>query len=243
MKMKLATLTALALGTLSFSAQATIVIPTGAFFNLAGTITVTQNTITFSNLSVSDTGQIVASVDGTTFQNSWVGQSVGITALNSTSQPVGNSTFFSDPNFITFQVSDNLPSLTLTNIPAGVDGSSQCNLPAAPGETCTPIIPNPPGGLSPFSFQDTNTGSTAAFSFVGITADGKTAWTATLTSQFNPQSYQTVLANLNSPTFSVSNGFSGTVSFTQLPEPGTFAMMGAGLLFLGIGGKRLRRRS
>ncbi len=249
MKMKLATLIALALGTLSFSAQATIVIPSGAFFNLAGTITVTQNTITFSYLSVSNEGQIQSPVDGTTFLNSWVGQTVTISALNSGPQPVGTAVF-TDPNFITFQASDNLPTLTLKYIPAGVDTATDCNLPAAPGQTCTPIIPNPPGGLSPFSFQNTTNGSTAAFEFEGETADGLTGWDATFTSQFINESYQTVLANLNSPTFSQSNAFSGTVAFGPIPtlfsatpEPGTLAMMGVGLLFLGIGGKRLRRRA
>jgi hypothetical protein len=241
MKMKFATLIALAMGTLPFTAQATTVIPTGAFFTLAGTISVTNSTIQFSYLSVGDTsGQIQAPVDGTTFLNAWVGQVVTVNNLNSAAEPV--ATAFSDPSFMSFQAGDNLPSLTLTYIPAGVDGSSQCNLAPAPGQTCTPIIPNPPGGLSPFSFQNTVTGSTAAFDFEGITSDGKTSWIATFTSQFNVP-FQTVLANLSSPNFSMSNSFSGSVAFTALPEPGTFAMMGAGLLLLGIGRGRLRRRS
>jgi hypothetical protein len=84
------------------------------------------------------------------------------------------------------------------------------------------------GGVGFLSFVDTSTNqSTATWVFDGVeVGQPNTIWTATFTSQFSVP-YQTVLANIASPTFSVTNSYTAAVSAS--PEPSALIMVGIGL--------------
>lgn len=250
MTMKFAALFALA-GSLPVALSAsTIPITTGSFFNLTGTLTVSNAnisnpTITFSNLAVPNQGVIGDPVGGTFLTanagSTVAGQTVGMAQLNALAEPVGSA--FSDPSWLVFAAIDNLPTLTLTYIPVGVDTIAGCAAtPPAASQTCTPPIGNT-SNPGPFSFQNlSSSSSSVSFSFSGVTSDGLDIWSGTFTSQFTTESFQDVLNTLANQG-SVGNTFSGTVTFSQIPEPGTYLMLGVGLLLIGLMGRRNPRRA
>jgi hypothetical protein len=114
--------------------------------------------------------------------------------------------------------------LQLTKFPLGVDGPGQCALPPAAGQICT--VPG-----SPFNLQNlTATSSSITWTMGGVSADGRSTWTGTFSSQFNDIPYQTVLNNSNITGFA-TDGFSGQITLVEIPEPGTVPMLvGAGMI-------------
>lgn len=134
-------------------------------------------------------------------------------------------------------------TLLIDFINAGDFSSVDCTAtPAAPGQSCTPSIT----GGSPFDFTNLGTpggpvtGSSAAFAFGGTTSDGA-VWSANFTSQFDSP-FQTVLAGLGSPGFSVTNSYSGTftVFAAPVPEPSTLFFVFGGVCLI-VGGFRRKR--
>jgi len=200
--------------------------PVGTF-DLAGRITVTNTTITWASPN-GLTPNVFTISNGT-------GSFAGLTGneqinnLNLAAEPVG-STFPQLP-LIVFDALTGLPSLDLNFIFPGHGSSSECGNPTMfTGQTCTPSLP---GGTSPFTFtnQDPNgTQSSADFVFTGRTPDGTSNFRIVFTSQFG-QSFQGVLADLVR-NGSVTNTYSATATVTaapQVPEPGSFALLGLGL--------------
>jgi hypothetical protein len=152
--------------------------------------------------------------------------------LSQASQPVGIPFLLS--NFLTFNPAGTVvpPDIAfdLTFIFTGVSGQTACTLPAASGQTCTPIIPGL--GLSPFNLQNTQTGSTASFSVAGIArriSTGETSpFRGVFTAQFNDP-YQTYLPTIVAGQ-SITNSYSATF---RVPEPSSVTMLLGGLLLIG----------
>lgn len=213
-------------------------------FNIAGTITVTANDITWKSndspfpadiarIGPGSTGSF-AGLDGTT---------VAISDLNRVTEPVGPPGFADQP-FIAFNAAPLLGPLDINFIFTGIYSNAACaTLPATVGQTCTPgppaspfnFVNNPPP--APFGPQ-----ATATFVFTGETADHLSTWSANFTSQFSVP-YQTVLAAFApGGSGSVTNTYSATVTVSPIPEPGPMVLTacGLGLVLFSVA---LRRRS
>jgi hypothetical protein len=134
--------------------------------------------------------------------------------------------------------------LLIDFIPMGNGGAAGCALPPAgtsPPQTCTPPIP----GGSPVTFVNNDvggavTGSSATWTFSGVTSDGQSKWTGIFTSQFVGQSYQQVLADFAS-VGSVTASYSANVTVSAIPEPDTLGLTALGFLFTLLGYRRRRR--
>jgi hypothetical protein len=216
-------------------------------FNIDGTITATLDTITWeSNGAIADE----ATIESAGLSGGFVGLgNTDVTIADLANPPeVVDSTGFTPTSFVTF-LGSGLPSgytLLIDFINAGSFPSAGCTAtPAVPGQTCTPAIT----GGSPFDFTNLGnpggpvTGSAAAFAFGGTTSDGGT-WTANFTSQFNTP-FQTVLAGLGSPGFSVTNSYSGTFTVTAaaVPEPNTLLFVFGGVCLLLASSRRKRSKT
>jgi len=208
-------------------------------FNIAGTITVTPTTITWTlNDPPFTADKATIGPGGTGGFAGLGGTTVTIHDLNNATEPVGVS-FPSQP-FISFDAGPSLPTLNINFIFGGIYNASQCGtLPAAVGQTCTT-----PG--SPFNFVNNppppplGPQATATFVFMGITSDGLENWQGNFTSQFTVP-YQSVLAQLAS-TGSVTNTFSASFTLNPIstvPETGTLGLLGLGLVAVSM---KLRRR-
>lgn len=219
-------------------------------FDLDGSITATLDTITWtSNGNIANEATIENNSD---LSGSFVGlgdTNVTIADLNRATEPVGAA--FSAQDFVNFLAAPTFPMLMINYIDAGADTSTDCGITTPMvGQTCTPAVP----GGSPFGFQNTGpggpgstdvTGSTATFSFSGLTSDGLSTWSGVFTAQFN-EPYQTVLADLSNPNFSVTNSYSDSNLVITLssgvPEPGGLTLMGVGLVLLAAGRVRFHRK-
>jgi hypothetical protein len=164
---------------------------------------------------------------------------------------------FLDANWLTFSggpIATPDFALDLRFIDLGIDSQAACTLPAAVGQTCTPIIPSlvgspgDPTGLSSFNLQNTINGFTASFSVSGtareLATGGTSAFTGTFTAVVDGESYQTALAQIlanTPPTFTYTASF----NLTAIPEPGylpMFAGFGILAIFAGVYRKfRLQR--
>lgn len=133
---------------------------------------------------------------------------------------------FAPTLFLSFNNAGITTQLLANFIALGINGAAGCAAtPAAAGQICSP-----PG--SPINFQNlTATSSSASFRMSGVTNDSSSTWTATLTSQFNTQSYQDVLAAFAANGF-VENTFAGSVTLVA-PEPGTTSFLLLGSIMIG----------
>jgi hypothetical protein len=214
-------------------------------FNFDGSITVTQNTITWqSDSAVPDQ----ATIGATGLTGSFVGlggTTITIHDLNRAIEPV-NSLFAVEPE-ISFNAAPGLGVLDIDFIALGPFPSTDCHNPTpAPGQVCTLSSADVPGG-SPFGFTNTASdgvhvdGSTAQFTFRGVTADGLSTWNGVFTAQFL-ESYQNVLATFFGPAGAVTNSYSAAVQVNvATPEPDTTIMLGMGLLAVSLGVRRFRK--
>jgi len=202
-------------------------------FNIAGTITVTLNSITWqlndspfppneSKIGPGATGSF-AGLDGTT---------VTTNDLTSATEPVGVA-FPSQP-FIAFDAAPTLPTLDINFIFKGIYSAADCfALPATVGQTCTLSTPT-----SPFNFVNNPPAApvgpqaTATFAFSGDTSDHLSFWFGNFTSQFS-KPYQSVLAAFApGGSGSISNTFSATITVVPnpaVPEPGPMSLTACGL--------------
>ena len=169
------------------------------------------------------------------------GQTVGINDLNRTNQPINSS--FTNFDFIDFTSMPTYPSLNANFIPLGAFGSADCTATPAAGQTCTPNVV----GGSPFSFTNTSNGlgginSSATWDISGVTSDGLSTWSAVFTAQFTT-SFQDVLTSFGTTGF-VTNSYSAAadVTLSQVPEPATMALMGAGLVLISTGFRRFGKK-
>ncbi len=159
-----------------------------------------------------------------------------ITNLNDVDEPVGTVLAGTGVKFLTFASSGALitPDINffVTEVFGGVGTLAACASVPAPGELCTP------SGSAVTLVNGAGGDSSATITMEGLAQRISTGELSELkmvfTSQFNTP-FQTVLSTLAS-NGSVTNTFSA--SFTAIPEPVTSALVGSGLLALGI----LRRR-
>ena len=215
--------------------------PITGTFNIAGTITVTPTTFTWTTASAPFTPNKANLAAGTGSFAGLGGTLVTIQSLNSAIEPVGVP--FPAQNFITFDAAPAFPALNINFIFQGIYSNAQCaTLPPAVGQQCTV---NPPA--SPFNFVNNPPGpptgpqATATFVFAGVTSDGLENWQGNFTSSFTVP-YQTVLAQLAS-TGSVTQTFAATFTLTPaaVPETSSLSLLGLGLGLIGLSTK-LRRR-
>ncbi len=206
-------------------------------FNFAASITVVDSTnIDWSLLVQNDQKGVVVPSGSGSFAAVPTGTTIGVMDLTNPPNIVDGGGF-PPQTFITFPAVFGLPNLDIDFIaPGPVSAGNNCGAsPAASGQTCT--LPG-----SPFFFINTSThgvlGSTASFSFSGVTSDGLSNWTGVFTSNFGVP-WQTVLAELAAPPHSVTNSFSATVTVTPVPEPNTVLLvLGAFGVLVGCWRKR-----
>jgi hypothetical protein len=212
-------------------------------FNFNGSVTVTQNTITWkSDGGVTDK----ATMGSTGLSGDFIGlggTDLTILDLDRATAPVGVT--FSALPFISFDAAPSLGTLDVTFIALGAFPSTECHNPTpTPGQVCTLSSADVPGG-SPFMFTNTASngvdvdGSTAQFTMHGTTVDGS-VWNGVWTSQFL-ESYQDVFATFFGPTGEVTNSYSAAARVSIVPEPDTTILLGAGLLAISFGVRRMRR--
>ena len=148
-------------------------------------------------------------------------------------------------NVADFLIFPTLPNVVfdLTELLAGVGGPC----PPSGAAVCTPtnpalINPHNPGGKAPTNFADTQTGSTAYFSIFAnarnVTTGEITKYKGIFSAQFGTNTAG-VLADL-AKFGHVTTSFSATLTPIVVPEPGTWGMIGTGLLL--VAGSVIRRR-
>jgi hypothetical protein len=179
--------------------------------------------------------------------------------ISEAGQPIQNTPFVTLANFITFVNALNAPlsniTLDLTEIPEGTDTpSATCT--GAAASHCTPTSPafvnaNNPGGLSAFNldYNSTVNSTTASFTFLGIVHDnvaGDNPSTASFAGTFSEPISNTTPAQLlatisTGGTVTAAYGQQGSLTITVVPEPVTLSLVGAGLLGLGVWGRKRQR--
>lgn len=223
------------LGLLAFVPQAAVAAPIFGTLNITGSVAVGATTIDWYPLGTGVGTFAVEPTSTGTFAP--LGGTTGTAKdLDVTVQPVGSP--FTLMNFLTFSANPAL-HFDLMFIDPGVYSAVDCGAPAAPGQTCTPLMPPP---KSPFNLANTNAGSTASFVVRGQVSDGTGAasnFVGTYTTQFTGLSYQDLLGTI-SRGGTVNTSYSANFVVTAIPEPATwtFMMIAGGL----IGVSRLRRR-
>jgi hypothetical protein len=253
MKMlKLATLTtsACALALMSTVPSMAAPIINGSTLNISGSGIVSATSLTFQCNQPGDAvcaspppGRGDFAVTNSTGSFAQYNNTFGlITSINNAVQPL-NATF-SLPNFITFQLNNNV-TVELTFIPLG---TNQVSPDCAGLVHCTPqsnllITPYNPGGLSAFNLDATSTGTTATFGIYGIahSNDGFTAnLSGTYTTQFSGLSpAQALAAALSGQALSYSSQM--TLTATTVPEPTSMFLTGVALLGIGFAARKRTR--
>jgi hypothetical protein len=212
-------------------------------FTFDGSVTATLNTITWqSNGGTADKANFGSTALTGDFSG-LAGQILTIDNLDRASgEPVG--TPFAGKQFVLFDTAPSLGILDITFIALGVFPSTDCHNPVRlPGQVCSLSTADVPGG-SPFNFTNTASdgvhvdGSTVSFSFAGVTLDGQSKWSGVWTAQFN-EAYQDIFTMFASGP--ITNSYSASVVVTPIPEPDTMILLGAGLLVVSLGVRRLRK--
>lgn len=164
-----------------------------------------------------------------------------ILSINNTTAPLNLPV--NVPNFIKFDLNNNIV-IDLTLVPVGNDPTSTT---CAGLQHCTPtnaalVTAANPGGLSAFNLDQNATGTAATFGVFGnVRENGVVSGTTagTFTAQFtglNPS--QVLAAALAGAQTAYSANFNLTVS--TVPEPQTSAMVGLGLIGIGLLSRRRR---
>jgi hypothetical protein len=167
-----------------------------------------------------------------------------ITDINNALQPL--NTTFSLPNFLTFDLNNNI-TIELTFIPLGNDPVS---INCAGLTHCTPqsnllITPNNPSGLSANNLDENMTGTTLSFKVLGIVHQAGGA-TGTLSGSFseeftgeNPLQVDAFIESGSDANYQAN--LSLTVTQTAVPEPTLTLLSATGLLGLALLGSRVKR--
>jgi len=174
------------------------------------------------------------------------GSDVMVSDLSSSAEPTGSTV--ADLGFITF--SGELWTIELTEVQTGSFGTTGCAGPAASGQTCTP--PSTPFNETNTSCSTSSTGNALCsvgvqFDFMGIANDGSgnlSTVQGTFETTFSATSLQAINTAIMGGADVVTSD-SATISFSPIsgvPEPMTSALVGAGLIALGLL-KRKRRRT
>lgn len=213
--------------------------PITGTFNIAGSITVSPTTITWTLDSAPFTPNKANLTGGTGSFAPLNGTTVTIATLVNALQPVG--VLFPPVPFITFDGAPTFPVLDINFIFPGIYTNAACGAAPAVGQQCT-ISPT-----SPFSFVNNppappiGPDATAGFVFTGVTSDGLENWQGVFTSQFTVP-YQSVLASL-AANGSVTNTFSATFTLSPVPEASTLSMLLLGAGLVGVSAKLRRKRA
>jgi hypothetical protein len=218
-------------------------------FNFNGSVTVTQNTVKWtSNSNVNDQ----ATIGSTGLTGNFVGllgATITIDDLNRATEPVG--ALFVPQAFDAFNTAPTFPGLLIDFIALGSFPSTDChNATRIAGQVCTLSSVDVPGG-SPFMFTNTASdgvhvdGSTATFSFRGVTSDGLETWNGVFTAQFL-ESFQDVVNTFLGPSGTVTSTYSAAVMVTPnvgsgTPEPDVTILLGCGLTVIALAARRSRK--
>jgi hypothetical protein len=225
----------------SFAANMPAALVLGAF-NFNGSVTVTQNTITWkSDVNLADQ----ATMGSTNLTGSFAGlggSTITILDLDRATDPVG--VVFPAQPYVSFNPALGFPTLNVNFIAPGAFPSTNCTSPPATGQVCTLSSAQVSGG-SPSNTSSTGSttpdSSSATWTVRGVSSDGLEVWSGIFTSQFN-QPYQDVIAGFFGPGGAVSNAYSGSIVVSSaVPEPDTAILLGFGLLVVSLGVRRLTK--
>ena len=221
--------------------------PISGSFELDGSVTVSATTISWSSQGGAGTAFLTGATGAYAAANN---SFIDITTLTNPPDLVGQK--FTDTAFITFPSAPSLGALDINFIFTGVDSTAGCAAtPPAAGQMCTPpITQNGSTVPGPFNMQN-NPGTngpqaTITWSFAGDAINGGSVggtWNGNFTSQTNVP-FQTLLAQLGS-SGSVTETFSEStmvVAVSSVPEGGTFALVGLGLVVFSRGLARMGKK-
>jgi hypothetical protein len=200
--------------------------------NIAGTVNVSSNSITFVDNAFSVENPPSAQ------QGGFIALAGTAGALEALTEPPDDPGLLNVPYFMTFAAAPNI-SVTLTFLDPGTDGAAGCALtPPAAGQVCTPS-----GSLlNVLNMQDTSSSSSEiTFGIEGVEVDNLTGDTTPITGQFNlpfaHQSFQDLLVTLVSAG-RITTDFTAQIStppVSDAPEPSTsIALLAAMAMIVGI---------